>query len=381
MSNQEHVCIVITKSNMGGAQKYVLTLATELKAKGMRVSVLAGGDGELFDELGRSGIEYFKLGNSQRDISISKEFALAKELYATLKKLKPDVLHLNSSKLGVMGSVIGKLAGIRTVVFTAHGWAFNENRPTYQKIAFYILYWITVMICDKTICVSNKTREQITILPFMSDRTAVIHNAVQSPVFIPKEAARQELSERFPFLDTTKKWLVVLAELHPIKGHDILLQALKRMRLELEGYQIVCMGSGEAELALKNLVRQNTLENQVFFTGSVRNAAQYLQAFEASILPSRSEAMPLSIIESGLAGTLVIASDVGGIPEIVSDGITGFLFERENAEQLEQKIRYVTALSDSERNEITKNLHKKISSDLSVEKMMDQTLSVYNVHI
>lgn len=381
MSNQEHVCIAITKSNMGGAQKYVLTLATELKTRGMRVSVLAGGDGELFDELGRSGIEYFKLGNSQRDISISKEFALAKELYATLKKLKPDVLHLNSSKLGVMGSVIGKLAGIRTVVFTAHGWAFNENRPAYQKIAFYILYWITVMICDKTICVSNKTREQITILPFMSDRTAVIHNAVQSPVFIPKEAARQELSERFPFLDTTKKWLVVLAELHPIKGHDILLQALKRMRLELEGYQIVCMGSGEAELALKNLVRQNTLENQVFFTGSVRNAAQYLQAFEASILPSRSEAMPLSIIESGLAGTLVIASDVGGIPEIVSDGITGFLFERENAEQLEQKIRYVTALSDSERNEITKNLHKKISSDLSVEKMMDQTLSVYNVHI
>ena len=381
MPNQEHVCIAITKSNMGGAQKYVLTLATRLHKKGLRVTVLAGGDGELFAELEREGIECVKLGNSQRDISIAKEFALAKELYATLKKLKPDVLHLNSSKLGGTGSVIGKLAGVRTVVFTAHGWAFNESRHAYQKIAFYILYWITVMICDKTICVSKKTRDQITILPFMSDRTVIIYNAVQSPTFIPKEAARQELAERFPFFDVNKKWFVVLAELHPIKGHDILFRALARLRHELEDHQVVCMGSGETELTLKNLVRQNTLENQVFFTGSVHNASRYLQAFEANILPSRSEAMPLSVIESGLAGTIVIASNVGGIPEVISDGISGFLFEKENADQLEERIRYVTALSNNERGEITQNLHKKISSDLSIEKMTDQTLTVYNVRI
>ncbi len=381
MSNQEHVCIAITKSNMGGAQKYVLTLATELKSRGMRVTVLAGGDGELFSELELAGIEYHKLGSSQRDISITKEFALAQELYAILKRLKPDVLHLNSSKLGVIGSVIGKLAGIRTVIFTAHGWAFNESRPAYQKIAFYALYWITLMACNKTICVSKKTREQIAFLPFVKNKTVTIYNAVQSQVFIPRQEARKELAERFPFLDIDKKWFAVLAELHPIKGHDVLLKAIANMGSELDDCQIVCMGSGEAERVLKSLVHQNNLENKVFFTGSVQNASQYLLAFDASILPSRSEAMPLSVIESGLAGTIVIASDVGGISEVVDNGITGFLFERENAQELEQKIRYVTALSDDERSEIVRNMRKKLSSEFTVEGMIEQTLSVYNIHI
>lgn len=377
MSNQEHVCIAITKSNMGGAQKYVLTLATQLKSRGLRVTVLAGGDGELFGKLDAVGIEYVRLGNSQRDVSFIKEFRLMQELYGTIKKIQPDILHLNSSKLGVIGTVIGKVAGIKRIIFTAHGWAFNEKRPAWQKCMLYFLYWITILLCDMTLCVSRKTREQILSLPFMQNKTTVVYNGISVPDFYTKDNARAQLAAQFPFLDLNKKWIAVLAELHPIKGHDILIQAVSKIKDNLENYQIVCLGSGQDEQKLKSLVSQNTLDSYVYFTGFVDNASLYLKAFEANILPSRSEAMPLAVLETGVAGTLMIASDVGGIPEIITDGETGLLFHTENSDELAQKIKTALNLDEQARTKITDALAQKIASSFSIEQMVDKTIAAY----
>jgi glycosyltransferase involved in cell wall biosynthesis len=377
MPNQEHVCIAITKSNMGGAQKYVLMLATELKNRGKKVTVLAGGDGELFENLSKAGVECVRLGNSQRDISLVKEVRLANELYRLLSDIRPDVLHLNSSKLGVLGTIVGKLAGIRTIVFTAHGWAFNENRPGWQKLAFYFLYWITIGMCDMTICVSHKTREQILALPFVKNKTTVIYNGITSPDFYMRDEARRQLADQFSFLDRNKKWIAVLAELHPIKGHDILIDAVSDIRDRLSEYQIVCLGAGEREPELRNMVIENKVEEYVYFTGFVDSASRYLQAFEMSILSSRSEAMPLAVLESGLAGTLVLASRVGGIPEVIDDGVTGFLFEKENHTELAKKILTAIELEPEAKKNMCDALMKKISESFSVSQMVEKTESVY----
>ncbi len=377
MPNQEHVCIAITKSNMGGAQKYVLTLATELKKAGKRVTVIAGGEGELFRGLEQAGIECVRLKSSQRDVSITKELKFARELYRALRDLRPDVLHLNSSKMGGMGAFIGNLAGIKKIVFTAHGWAFNENRPNWQKWVFYLLYWITISACDMTICVSKKTREQILFLPLIKNKTTVVYNGVTSPDFYTRDEARQKLSAQFPFLDLNKKWIAVLAELHPIKGHDILIEAVSDIRNTLADYQVVCLGSGEAEDKLKRMVVEKNVGTYVYFTGFIQNASRYLSAFEISVLPSRSEAMPLAVIESGLAGNLVVASAVGGIPEIIDDGKSGFLFERESVPELSSALRNAAALNDISRNELTGSLKAKVEAEFSTGKMVDETLRVY----
>lgn len=380
MPNQAHICIAITKSDiMGGAQKYVLTLASELTKRGHKVTVLAGGDGVLFDHLTTEGIDFIKLKSSQRDISIGKEFALLRELYATFKKIRPDVLHLNSSKMGVVGALIGRMAGIRSLIFTAHGWAFNESRPAWQKAVFYFLYWITVMLCTKTICVSKKTKEQIESLPGMRSRTTVVYNGVHAPNFYSHEEARSQLARQFPFLDLQKKWISVLAELHPIKGHDILIEAISDNPLIFENYQIVCMGTGQDADRLKALVSQKNLDLYVFFTGYLSEASRYLKAFEMNVLPSRSEALPLAILESGLAGTLVIASAVGGIPEVVDDSVSGFLFDRENSTELAQKLSIAVSLDEDRSHSLRAALSQKIERGFSVSAMTDQTLDAYGL--
>lgn len=377
MPNQDHICIAITKSNMGGAQKYVLTLADEFHKQGKKVTVVAGGDGILFDELEKRGISYIKLAQSHRDISLFKEFKLARELYSIFREIKPTVLQLNSSKLGGLGAFVGRIAGIKKIIFTAHGWAFNEVRSPLQKKVLYVLYWITIFLSSKTICVSKQTRDQISFLPFIKSKLVTIYNGVQVPEFYSFKESREILSEQFLFLDINKKWIVILAELHYTKGHDLLIEAVNSLREKLANYQIICIGSGEREEKLKALVYLKNLDDYVFFTGFLKDAPLYLKGFEALCLPSRTEALPLVILEAGLAKIPVIASEVGGIPEIIEDEVNGFLFEKENVEKLEEKLEIVVELSQEDKGEVTERLYEKICRDFSVEKMVEETLKVF----
>jgi glycosyltransferase involved in cell wall biosynthesis len=338
MSNQDHICIAITKSVMGGAQKYVLMYAQQLVDEGKKVTVLAGGDGLLFQELEKRNISYIKLSQSQRDISLIKEFKLAHELYKILIEIKPTTLHLNSSKLGGVGAFVGRIAQIKEIVFVAHGWAFNEARPWWQKKLFYILYWITLFLSTKTICVSKQTCTQISFLPFIKNKLKVEYTNIETPDFYSKEDAKKQLCEQFFFLDIHKKWLVVLAELHYTKGHDVLFEALVPLIPTLEDWHIVCIGSGERESELRAMVHHKNLEKYVFFTGFVADAARYLKAFEVLCLPSRTEALPLVLLEAKLGYIPIIASNVGGIPEIVTNDSIGVLFEKENVEELRKLL-------------------------------------------
>lgn len=381
MSNQGHICIAITKSNMGGAQKYVFTLAKQLHNEGKKVTVLAGGDGLLITQLQELGITVIKLKNSVRDISVFKELKFLKELYSILKEIKPDVLHLNSSKMGVIGSFIGRIAGIKRIIFTAHGWAFNEDRPQYQKAFFYLMYLFVIILSHKTICVSKKTAEQISIIPFIQNKLSIIYNGIEQSNFIEEQTAKDILVQKFTQLDSKKTWIGVPAELHPIKGHDILIDALAQITpLLKDTYQIIFMGSGQIELELKKQVSQKNLKEYVFFTGFLENASQYFKVFETIILPSRSEAMPLCLLEAGLAKNIIIASNVGGISEIISDGETGFLFERENVGELIENLKIVFSLSHQRKIEITEALQHHITSVFSLKNMITQTKSVYNLN-
>jgi hypothetical protein len=105
--------ICITKSNWGGAQKYVFDLATNIPGSDYDITVLLGGNGDLAKNLEKAGIRVINLAHSQRDIDVGKEFNLFFELIKIFKKEKPDIIHLNSSKMGGVGALAGRICGIK----------------------------------------------------------------------------------------------------------------------------------------------------------------------------------------------------------------------------------------------------------------------------
>ena len=129
----------ITKSNFGGAQRYVFDLAKAAQEHEHDVSVLCGGDGLLASKLKAKNINVITLDKLERDISITKEISSFFQILKFLREEKPDIFHINSSKMGGLGGLAGRLTGVKKIIFTNHGWAFNEPRPNWQKILIKLL--------------------------------------------------------------------------------------------------------------------------------------------------------------------------------------------------------------------------------------------------
>jgi hypothetical protein len=190
---RKKILFLITKSNWGGAQRYVFDLATTLDQDIYEPVVALGGNGELLDKLSVAGIRTISLATLQRDISFTKELSFAKELWRTVRIEKPDVFHVNSSKAGGLGCFIGRVAGINRVIFTAHGWAFNEDRPLWQKFIIKKLHWWTVVLSHHTIAVSSAVAAQMN-WPFVQRKMTVIHPGRTITNFAGKLEARQTIT-------------------------------------------------------------------------------------------------------------------------------------------------------------------------------------------
>ena len=351
----------ITKSNFGGAQRYVFELATEAQRRGRKVKVLHGQTGVLADKLQEAGVETVSLESMRRDVNVVTDIKSSLELFKILRKEKPDVFHINSSKMGGLGGLLGRLAGVKKIIFTSHGWAFNEPRPGWQKIIIKFLVWITILLSHKTICVSQKTESDVKEWPFIKNRLVVIHNGIST----------FDIAQRTDELFTVG----TIAELHRIKGLDILLAAWSKFTKKYPA-QLVIIGEGEERINLQNMAQNLGISDSVVFKGFVENARSLLSGFDIFVLPSRSEAMPYTLLEAGIAGISVIATDVGGIPEIIENGLNGILIPSENAEVLFSSL-ILLAEDKGLRERLGANLKHSIQENFSFENMMGKTLQTY----
>jgi hypothetical protein len=189
--NQKKVLFLITKSNWGGAQRYVYDLATALNRNEFEPVVALGGNGTLVDMLHHAGIRTIAIKSLVRDVDAKQELALARELYSIFRTEKPDVLHLNSSKAGAMGAFVGRLARVRRIIFTAHGWAFNEDRPFWQRLIIKAIHYATVVLSHHTIAVSSGMMREMN-WPGVQTKMSVINPGRSIGVMFTKAEARKE---------------------------------------------------------------------------------------------------------------------------------------------------------------------------------------------
>src|SRR5690606_30501769 len=142
--SKRKILFLITKSNWGGAQRYVYDLAAGLPEEEFETLVALGGDGPLTDKLRSQGVRVVPLPALQRDMSIDKDIQSFFDIWAIIRVERPHIFHVNSSKAGLFGALIGRLAGVPKIIFTAHGWGFNEDRPGWQKLAIKFGHWLTI---------------------------------------------------------------------------------------------------------------------------------------------------------------------------------------------------------------------------------------------
>ncbi len=371
------ILYIITKSNWGGAQRHVFDLASHAKKNGQDVVVAIGGEGMLRDKLREASIATRSIGSLRRDIKLTDEFISLRDIYKIIKSEKPDILHLHSPKAGGLGAVAGRLRGVKKIVFTVHGWAFNEDRPLYQKVLIGFFSWLIMLFSTHVITLSEKETGQTQMFPLVSSKIRMVPLGISPPIFFGTTSARLFFQSKIGEPLEKKIVLGTISELHPNKGLIYAINAFAEVIQKFPTLIFFIIGNGQQQASLEALIKEKGLEKKVILLGYVENAAEYLKAFNIFMLPSVKEGLPYALIEAGYASLPVLATAVGGIPEIIDDMKSGVLIQPRKSSEIAHALEFLLSHKNIQR-EYGHNLHEKVKAKFNIEAMLVKNMQIYS---
>ena len=375
--NKTKILYIITKSNWGGAQRYVYDMAMGISKNGYEAVVALGGNGTLKEKLGGAGIRTITIPNLERNVNIFSEWKVFFDLLKIYRIERPNVIHLNSSKIGGLGALAGRFAKIKRIIFTVHGWAYKEDRNFISRKIIKFLSWLTIIFSHKTIAVSLDDYRTAPKL-FVKKKTRMIHNGISEIKFKEKSAARNEL-KKYAGMSIPKGALIIgtISELHKNKGLPFMIRAVHS--LIKKGYNITffIISDGEEKIRLERFIERLGLQDKVFLTGHIDKASEFLQGFDIFTLTSVKEGLPYVLLEAGLAGLPIVATKIGGIPEIVENMKSGILVHPKNALEAERALSFLIDFK-KKKEEFGNNLKEKVERDFTLEQMVADTVNLYS---
>jgi glycosyltransferase involved in cell wall biosynthesis len=309
------VLLVITRAELGGAQSHVKQL---LKALGSRCqfTVALGEGGALEDWCRAQKVSVVRLQYLARTPNIARDFKALSELRAIIRQLRPDLVHLHSSKAGFLGRLAAHLENVPSL-YTVHGWAFSEGAPPLRRLATIPLELVASRLGCGLVTVSEYDQQLAAKYGIRSAFSEVIPNGIaDSPCHRSRPGALAVPN------------LVMVARFAAPKRQDLVLRALSQIRSDCV---ITFVGSGPLEESARAFVRRKDLTKRVHFLGDRDDVPELLAGAHALILLSDHEAQPMSIIEGMRAGLPILASAVGGIPELVHNEETGLVVSNRDA--------------------------------------------------
>ena len=311
------ISYIITRSDtLGGAHIHLLDLACHAQSLGHNVEVLVGGNGLYATLLREKKLRVLNLRYLARPIRPLLDLLAVFECWRALRRFKPDIVHVHSTKAGFVGRVAAKLAGL-PVVFTAHGWAFTEGIAERSRRLAVFLEKRAARLSDAIICVSEYDRQLALRLGVGNESLITrIHNGV--PEVPPDQRSIGSISGPVR--------VVCVARLDAQKEHVLLLEAMAT--IDKLPWVLQLIGDGPLTFVVQKRARDLGVADRVEFSGLCNDVPSRLAAADVFVLASAWEGLPLSILEAMRAGLPVVASDVGGVAESVDDGVSGFLVPR-----------------------------------------------------
>ena len=377
-TKRKKVLFVITKSVWGGAQRYVFDLATNLPREQFETAVAVGGDGPLKEKLSVCNMPVHTITGFQKSINPLKDVRAFFELLSVYRQVNPDIIHTNSSKASGIASFAAYIYRVTTGrriqrVCTVHGWAFLETwRPVWQRFFIRILSIVTARLHDTIIVISEYDHKAALSYNVASaSKVTFIHNGVGAETFLTRQEAQQDL-----FGTTYPLVIGSIAEWTKNKGLEYLIAAMPAVLETYPEAKLCLVGWGEDHLKLETCILKLDLKNSVFLV-SKSPAAPYLKAFDVFVLPSLKEGLPYVLLEAGLAEVPMVASSVGGIPEIIKNTATGILVPPQSPEEI---AKAVVALLKNKNlcQKITLSMKEHIQKNFSLGVMVQDTLRVYS---
>jgi glycosyltransferase involved in cell wall biosynthesis len=246
-------------------------------------------------------------------------------LLRLMRRFRPHVVHTHTAKAGTLGRLAARLAGVPVVVHTYHGHVFHGYFSPRKSRIFLAIERMLARWTDRLLTVSDEVRAELLALGIGSpERLTVVPLGLDLHRFVECGARRGELRRELG-VEGSVPLVGIVARLAPVKAHEVFLQAARSVSDRVPGVQFLVVGDGERRGALEAMARGLGLRDRVRFLGWRADLDRVYADLDLAVLCSRNEGSPVSLIEAMASGRAVVATRVGGVPDVVDDGVTGHL--------------------------------------------------------
>lgn len=356
-----------------GAEVQTAQLLLELKKDPfIRIEAALFNKGVLYDKLMASGITTHFL-NEDKQSSLQ----ILRGLYTHCKHWEPDVVHTHRYKENCLGGLAASASNVPVIVHTVHGLQEALGGLENLKLNCYSLVssQITRRVASGLIGVSREIAAYLEV-SFPKARVVCIHNGINSGLISGGETSNVTrggigIAEAAYVVGT-------VGRLSPVKGIEYLLQAVSLLVNEwgLEAIQVAIIGGGPLQEQLEALSRELAIAQHVRFLGERRDVPDLLKLLDVFVMPSLHEGIPMALLEAMGAGCPIVASAVGGIPEVVRDGTDGMLVPAKDPKALAQAINALY-VSELDRSRFGHAGRMRVAADFDAEQMAARTKDFY----
>lgn len=283
-----------------------------------------------------------------------------------------QIVHSHMFWSSLFASPIARLCGVPIIVETLHG---TEAWRKGWK-ASYLIDRATTRFVSKYVAVSEydaRFLEQKKGVP--REKIAVIHNGVDLERFANATSKRKAIRQVIGSEDSDCI-LIMVARFHAGKGHRILFEAMRELVQVHPRLRLICLGEGEEEQQLRELRRTFGLERCIQLPGYQQNVAEWIAAADINVLPSFYEGLPLTILEAMASGVPTVASNVGGIPDVIEDGVNGILVPPGDSHRLATAISQLMG-NWALRTKMGEAAYKRVSQRFTLEQQVSSTKNMY----
>ena len=380
---------IITRFDKGGSAQNTFLSLLGLKKKNYQLSLVSGLSSESemkYEEtkakekdiqiLESEGIEFTQCPSLLRRINIIKDLKAFFDIWRIIKKYDPLIVHTHSSKAGLIGRLAAKLAGAPIIVHSPHGHVFFGYFGPYKTKLFIILEKLASRITDRIVTLTNREKKDHLLFKIaQEDKFSVICSGIELNII--KESSSDEKQNLKKELGIPKNSLIVgtAGRLVPVKGPEFLIKASKYIISKYPDTYFIFAGDGPLEQDLKKKTLEMGISENIIFLGWSDNLAKIISIYDIFVLPSLNEGMGRVLVEAMTLGKSIVASNIGGIPDLVIHEKNGFLFPPKNPKELAKYIQVL--LEDKDKREKMGLVGKEMALNFSAESMIEKIASLY----
>ncbi len=348
VSNREKIRIlrIIGRLNVGGPAIHVVNLTAGLDPARYDSSLIIGSE-----NAAEGSMLEFALSHGVRPTIVPEivtTFTLTPrdgkalwKLYSLIRQQQPHIVHTHTAKAGFLGRLAARLAGVPIIVHTFHGHVLHGYYGTTKSCMLRRIEQSLAWFTDRLVTVSETVKSELVgYRVAKAEKIAVIPLGFDLEPFLKSRTHHGELRRELGLSDEITL-VGIVGRMFPIKNHALFLQAAARILIHQPATRFVVVGDGVLRCALEQQVRELGIADRVIFTGWRRDLPRIYADLNVLVVSSDNEGTPVSAIEAMASGCPVVATRVGGLPDLITNERTGFLVQPRDVEGITASILHL----------------------------------------